>query len=54
MKQGTLYFVAAALFAVAAGINVSKNAEFGLRIAFYFVAVVALVWLGIRQRRVGS
>lgn len=52
MKQSLLYFIAAALFAVAAGLN-AYNDGFNLKTVLGAVFVVAMLALGLQQRRAG-
>ena len=49
-KEAILYFVAAGLFALAAGINVGSNREIDLGSVLMLVTAVIFAWLGARKR----
>jgi hypothetical protein len=52
MKQSLLYFLAAALFAVATGLNFF-NDGLNLKTGIGLVFVAALLAIGLQQRRLG-
>jgi hypothetical protein len=54
MKQSVLYFIASAMFGLAAVINVVSDGEIGLRILLYLIAGAAFYWLGLKSRRGGA
>ena len=49
-KEALLYFIAAALFTVAAGISVGSNGTFDVGSVLLLVAAVAFAWLGAQKR----
>jgi len=51
MKQKHLYFIAAALFALAAGIGIAGDEEVRLGTALQLVAAALFVWVGLRADR---
>jgi hypothetical protein len=51
MKQSTLYFFAAVLFATAAALNVFNNDGVTLATAMGAIVAAVMVWLGIRAHR---
>lgn len=53
MRQSYLYFIAAALFAVATGLNL-LNDGFNLKTVLGPVFVVAMILLGLRLRKAGQ
>ena len=53
MKQSLLYFVAAALFAIATGLNFF-NDGFNLKTVLGAVFVAVMAALGARQRKAGK
>ena len=53
-KEALLYFVAAGLFAVAAGITVGSGRTIDLSAVLLLAAAIAFAWLGARKRRQGS
>ncbi len=53
-KEALLYFVAAGLFAAAAGINVGSNRTIDLASVLLLVAAVIFAWLGAKKRAARS
>ena len=51
-KEAILYFLAAGLFALAAGINVGKSREIDLSSVLMLVTAIIFAWLGARKRTV--
>jgi hypothetical protein len=51
MKQSRLYFIAAALFATAAALNVFNNGGVTFTTAMGSIVGAVMVWLGIKARR---
>ena len=51
-RESLLYFLAAGLFAAAAGINVGSNREIDLSSVLMLVTAVIFAWLGARKRTV--
>ena len=49
-RDSLLYFIAAGLFALAAGINVGSNRTIDLVAVLMLATAVILAWLGIRKR----
>jgi hypothetical protein len=53
-KEALLYFIAAGLFAAAAGISVGSNREIDLGSVLMLVTAVVFAWLGARKRSAQS
>jgi hypothetical protein len=53
-KEALLYFIAAGLFAAAAGINVGSNRTVDLSAVLLLVAAVIFAWLGAKRRSAKS
>jgi hypothetical protein len=51
MKQSTLYFIAAILFATAAALNSFNNDGATFATAMGAIVAAVMVWLGIKARR---
>ncbi len=49
-KEALLYFIAAGLFAAAAGMSVGSSRTINLTAVLLLVAAVAFAWLGAKKR----
>ena len=50
-RQSILYFIAAGLFAIAAGISISRTGDFSLGVILQLLAAAAFAFVGIRTRK---